>query len=466
MTTTSSSTSALAINGLASGLDTAGIISKLMSVESLPQTALKTELSGVTSYRSALQSLNSQLASLATAATAAAKPGALTAFTATSDSSAVSAKASSSASAGSISFTVGRLAQAQVSVTDPVTAWPDASGTPSITIQSGSGSSATTRTVTAASNSLDDVVAAINAGGTGVTATKVAAGQDPSTGAPQYRLQLRSSSTGSAAAFSVYAGADSTAPTLSKTDVSTAQDASITLWPSTAVAQEVTSSSNTFSNLLTGVDVAVSATTTSPATLTVATDPSTAAAKAASLTSSLMSVFSSIAAQSKITTKAGATGSATSTTGGVFTGDLAVRQANSALLSAATDPINGVSPSSIGITLTRDGGIAFDQSVFTAAMAKDPAGTTSFLQTVAGRVAGVATAQSDPYSGALTQKVTSERSQESRLNKQISDWDARLAVIQSTYQRQYNALEKALSSLNSQAAYMTSQLSSLTTSTK
>jgi flagellar hook-associated protein 2 len=127
--------------------------------------------------------------------------------------------------------------------------------------------------------------------------------------------------------------------------------------------------------------------------------------------------------------------------------------------------VNGVqtSPSSIGITVTKTGTITFDQSAFTRAMASDPAGTMSMFQAIAGRVSDAASAASDPLTGTLTQKITSEQSQESGLNAQISDWGTRLAQIQQNYQTQFNAMELALNSLSSQASWLTSQITSLPT---
>jgi flagellar hook-associated protein 2 len=457
------STSGLGVSGLASGLDTTGIITKLMSIEAQPQTQLKTQLSTATTFRTALQNLNSSIASIATAAQTSAASGALTAFTATSSITGITAVADKTAAAGSISFAVTQLAKPQVSVTDAMSTRPDTStAKPSITIALGSGPSATTKTVTAASNSIDDIVAAINGGGAGVTATKVAAGTDAN-GVQQYRLQLRSNATGAAAAFTAYPGADASGAPLATTTVSTAQDASLTLWPGSTVAQTVTSASNTFSDLLTGVDVTVSAVTTDPATLTVAPDASKATSAAASLAAGLGALFANINTQSAVSTTSSSTGSTTGTTAGVFAGDLAVRQIKSDLLAAATGAVNGVSPSTIGFTLTKDGTVTFDQAAFSAAMAKDPAGTTAMFQTIAGRVQTSADAISNQYTGTLTSRITSAKSQESQLNDQISDWDTRLAAIKANYQTQYNALETALSNLSSQASYLTSQLAGLTT---
>jgi flagellar hook-associated protein 2 len=455
------SASGLGLSGLSSGLDTSGIITKLMSVESAPQTALKTQLTSTTTYRTALQSLNSSVAALATSAQSAAKAGALSSFTASSDAPGVTAKASSTASNGSVSFTVDKLAQAQVSVSGTLTSWPtptDGTTTPSITIQVGTG---TAKTVKAASTNLDDVVAAINGSGTGVTATKIAVGS--LNGTTQYRLQLRGA-TGDGNGFSVYQGADTTAPALATTQTQAAQSAQITLYKNVPGAeQQVSSTSNTFSNLITGVDVSVSAVSSATATVSVAADSTAATTAAQALTSSLTTLFSGIASASAISSTTSSSGSTSATSGSIFTGDSIVRAVNDSLLSAVSDAVGNVSPSSIGINLTKDGTITFDSSKFAAAMTSDPVGTTAMFQTIAGRVATAASGASDSYTGTLTQKVTSQQTTESSLTKQISDWDTRLATIQAQYTAQFNALETALNSLSSQSSYLTSQISGLTT---
>jgi flagellar hook-associated protein 2 len=479
-TTTSSSTSAalsttsltgLGLSGLSSGLDTSGIITKLMAIESAPQTLLQNQLSDVTTYQNSLQTVNTQLAAIATAAKTAATAGALTSFTAKSDTSGITATADSTAAVGSISFTVDKVAAAQVSVSGAMTTWPDtSSSTPTITITTGTGAAARSVAVTASSTNLDDVVAAINSGSTGVTATKVAAGTDAN-GTAQYRLQFRSNSTGAAGAFAVVEGKSTSDPDtpgtpLPTTTVASAQDASITLYAGTDAAQTVTSPSNTFTGLMTGVNVTVSAATTSAATVAVTPDSSKAASTASTLSGTLIALFSTIATDSTVTTSSSTSGgtSSTSTTGAVFTGDTMIRTINDDLLTAVSGATtNGKSPSTIGITLTKDGTITFDQDTFTAAMASDPTGTMSMFQEIAGRVADTASAASDPYTGTISQKITSEQSQESSLNSQISDWTTRLATIQQNYQNQFDNLETALNTLSSQSSYLTSQLTGLQT---
>jgi flagellar hook-associated protein 2 len=422
---------------------------------------LKTKLSDATTHRTALQSLNTSVAALATSSTAAAKSGALASFTASSSASSVTARAVSTAAAGTVSFTVTALAAAQISVTQPMSAW-DTSATPSITFRTGATGSTKDTTVNFTSSNLDDVVGAINSSGAGVTATKVASGT--TNGVQQYRLQLRSSATGSAGQFAISTGTSYDAATaLPTTTVAGAADASLTLYGGTGAEQIVTSPSNTFSALLTGVDVTASAVSTTPVTVTVAADATAATTAAQSLSASLITLFSGIAAGSAITASTSSTGSASSTTGSVFTGDGNIRLFKDSLLSAVTGAVGGRSPSSIGITLTRDGTITFDQAKFAAAMAGDPSGTTAMFQTIAGRVSETATSASDPYSGSLTKQITSEQSNESSITDQISTWDSRLATIQAQYTTQFNALETALNALSSQASYITSQIAGLTT---
>lgn len=467
-TLSTTSLSGLGLTGLSSGLDTSSIVSKLMSIESQPQTALKTQLTTLQSHTSALQSLNTAIASIATTAKSALTANGLSSFTATSSSTAATATASSSATAGAIQFTVDQLAQTQVSVTGAMADTSAfASSDHSITIQVGSAAAVK---VTAASSSIDDMVTAINSAGAGVTASKVAAGTV--NGVPQFRLQLTASASGAAAAFSVFTGSTTDpstqlgpASTPALTTVTAAQDAQVTLYPGTAAAQPVTSASNTFSSLSGGVDVTVSAVSASPVTVNVTADATAATTSAQALTAALIQVFSGIASGSAITTTSSTTGgtSSSSTSGSVFTGDSLVRTVKDSLLSAATDSYNGKSISSIGISLTKDGTITFDQNAFKAAMAADPAGTTAMYQAVAQRVSDAASAASDAYSGSISQAVTSETSSQSALTTQISDWDTRLATIQQQYEDQFNAMELALNNLSSQSTYLTGQISGLTT---
>src|SRR3712207_4472034 len=62
------------ISGLASGLDTATIVSQLMQLEAIPQSRLKTQVTSHESAITKLQELNTKIAALFTKAEALSKP--------------------------------------------------------------------------------------------------------------------------------------------------------------------------------------------------------------------------------------------------------------------------------------------------------------------------------------------------------------------------------------------------------
>lgn len=439
---------AFAIDGLASGLDTTSLITSLMRLEAVPQTLLKQRAAGTQSVVSALQTLNSRVATLATTASTAAGPTALQTFTATASTAAITASAGTGSSAGSIEVTVDRLAQRHALVSDPVAQW-DATD---ITITDALG---VPTTVTAASTSLDDVIEAVNTSGTGVTATKVAAGG-------QFRLQFASTTTGAEAAFTV------TGSGIALTEVSTAQDAQVRLWAGTGAEQAMTAPTNRFAALLPGLDVTVNQTSGAPVTLTVSADHAAARRVAGGLVESVAAVLSHITANSAVAVPNGSAGSASGAAprAGLLTGDSAVRDIRNGLVAAVMDPVAGRSPSEIGISITRDGVLQFDEQRFDAARDADPAGTAQMFATIAARVEAQATAISDPVDGALTAKIAGRQAFADSLGKQIESWETRLDRRRATLERTYAALEVAMSNLNSQSNWLSSQLAGMSPGAK
>ncbi|TFC59202.1 flagellar filament capping protein FliD [Cryobacterium sp. TMB1-7] len=431
----------LSIDGLISGQDTTTLINNLIAVEAIPQTLLKGKVSAAQNYTTAVQGLNTQVAALNDAATKAAKPASYDLYTATSSSSQVTATTSTGAAAGVLDITVGRLAQNQVTVTGPLTAWPDAT----LTLTDAAGKATV---LTPASTSLDDVVTAVNAAGLGITATKVAVGADG------FRVQFSSAAPGAAASFTLTGG---TVPT---TQVKAAQDAQVTLWAGTTAEQTITSGSNTFTNLLPGLDVTVQAVSTTPVTLTVTRDDAAITKIAGGLVSGLNDIFAVITNRSAVSTTTDSTGKSV-TTAGLFAGDGTIRTVNQNLLTAASMPVDGRSPSEIGISITKSGTLEFDAEKFAAALAKDPAGVMKTVQEISGRVASAAATASNKYDGTLTTTITSQQSQVRTMGLEISDWDLRLTAKRTSLERVYTAMESRLGELKTQSSWLTSQINSL-----
>ncbi|NMM30416.1 MAG: flagellar filament capping protein FliD [Cellulomonas sp.] len=451
----------MGIDGLISGLNTTALIAQLMLAEAGPQTLLKTKQTATSSLITALQALNSKVASLATSATTAATASSWNALKTTSSAASISATASTSAQATSLDFTVDAIANRQVSLTNQFTSTTEIFPTvpPVITFKKTDG---TLTTVTAASGALDDITKAINASGTGVTAVAVKVGT-------AYRLQISGTSTGVSNGFQMYLGSSATvtagtAPAVALTQTSTAADAKITLWAGSLAAKQVTSSSNTFADTLAGVTITVSKVETSPVTLTVAPDTAALTTLASNLVSGIGLVLSEISSQTAAKSTTSSTGGMV-VTGGVLSNQSTVRDLVQQVQSAGSYPVNGVSPSTVGISIGRDGTFTFDAAKFTAALAGDPAGVQKMMTALSQRVADMAKGASDATTGRLSTDITSQQGAVKTLGDQITSWDVRLATRKQGLQATYSSLEVSLSRLRSQSSWLTAQLASLGTGT-
>ncbi|MCC9195049.1 flagellar filament capping protein FliD [Arthrobacter sp. zg-Y916] len=440
---------ALGIDGLISGIDTTSMIKQLMEIEARPQTLLKNKVSTTQLFATALQNLNAKIASLAEAAAKTAKPAGTDLFKASTTSEKVTAATTAGAAAGSLDISASQTATAQVSLSSAMAAWPSNS----VLAISANG---TVTSFDTTDKSLDQVISEVNKANLGVTGVKIATGSVD--GVQQYRVQFTAAKTGSEGAFTASLGG---------TDMDvlkTAQDAKLTLWAGTPAAQEITSSSNTFKALMPGVDITLAADTPANTALTinVARDDEAISKVASDLVAGLADVFAYINKNSAVTVSTSS--GSTSTSGGLFTGDAGVRDIKRQIMDAATSPIDGRSPSEIGIVITKDGTVEFNAEKFAAAMAADPAKTEATLQTIAGRVEAAGKVASDKYDGLITQRITGQESTLKALNTQIEDWDRRLASRESTLKMVWSNLEVKLSQLQSQQDWLTGQLASLNTS--
>ena len=433
----------LSIDGLSSGLDTTALINSLMAVEAIPQSLMKNKAATVQTRISALQGLNTAVADLATKAGKLSDPKSLELYSAPSSTAKVTTVIGAGAKPGAVDFTVSQLAQTQVSVSKNLAAWP-------YTTMTVTGEGGQAITVTPLTSSLDDVVSAVNLSGAGIVASKV------SVGGGEYRLQFASSKTGVAGGFSI-ADPDGTA---GLTKVQSGQDAQIKLWAGTAAEATLSSATNTFADVLSGVSISVSEVSATPTRVTVARDDAQISRAASDLVSSVNGVLAQIATKSAVVSSTDASGNPV-TSGGVFTGDSTVRTVNAAILAAASQPLNGKSPSELGISVTKTGTMEFDATKFGDALAKDPAGTMAAVATIAGRVADAAKQASDPSTGLLSTKIKGQQSTAKDYTDQIADWDDRLEMRRTTLQRTYSALEVALSGMKAQSSWLSSQLAGL-----
>lgn len=450
------------VSGLISGLDTTSLITQLMQIEAQPQALLQARLAAAQTDAAAYRDVNSAFAALQTAATALTQSAAWSAVKATADSATVTASASAGATPGSLTFTVGNLAAAHSVVAGQTWATTsDAFGLgSSLTLTKADGT--TTSITVGGTGTLADAVSAINAAGAGVTATAIDTGSG-------YRLQVAATATGAANAFTLTPSGGTSG---SFSVLTQGQDASITVG-SGASAYQVTSSTNTFTGVLSGTSFTVSQANTT-ATVTVATDPDAIANSVQSLVTAANAVLSKIAGY----TKSGSGSTAP------LQGDGTLIDLAGQVLDSITTAIGGNSAALAGLQVTKDGQLTFDAAAFKSEFATNPAlvqnifggsagpgadgipGTaddTVVTDGVGARLAVLAGQASDSVTGMLTTLAAGEDSTVTDLQSQLDDWTLRLQLRRQTLTAQFTAMETALGTLKNQSSWLTSQLTALPT---
>ncbi len=435
------------ISGL-SGFDSGAIVDQLMQLETVPQTKLKTRLNAESSLVTTLQGLNTRLSLLASKAEDLAKAAAWTSSTATSTNANVKVTPGADAAPSTFSVTVSQVAlthqtrfagsaAADAVVTGADTHVTITRGAESITVDTGDGT-------------LQGLADAINdpENETGLRATLFR------TGDGTYELFVESTTTGAAQDFELSAADTATTLLGGVASERAGQDAQIVVGLGTVL----TSASNTFSDVVSGVDLTLDPATAPGATasVTVARDTAKVRAAVAGLVEAINGVLAEIDTQTKYDSATSASGK--------LAGESAVRGLRTQLLDTVY-PGDGSSLASLGIQTDRYGKLVFDAAAFDAGYAADPeaaaAQFTAATNGFAARVHAVADEASDPIDGTLTQLVTGRRDGIKRIQDSIDSWDTRLELRRTSLTRQFTALDVALSRMSSQSDWLAGQLASL-----
>ncbi|MGA7594607.1 MAG: flagellar filament capping protein FliD [Gallionella sp.] len=361
-------------------IDVASIVSSLISVEQQPITGLNSQ---ITSYQTKISAIGTIQSALSTFQTAAQGLNSLAfnAFSATaSNTSALSATASSIAKPGNYSLTVSQLAQAQnlVAAGQGSATTAIGSGAPTTltfdfgTISGGTlsngtysgasftsnGGTAKSITIDSSNNTLSGIRDAINAANVGVTASIINDGS-----ASPYRLVLTSNTAGLANSMKISASGDAAVSSLLAQDPAGTQNLS-----ETAAAQNanftvngiaISKSSNAVGDVIQGVTLNLSDTSTTPFTLSVA--PNTSAVSTA--INSFVTAFNGVATVIQNQTSY----DPATNTAGTLQGDvsLSIIQSQMAAMLSTTmgSSSNGFSNlTQIGIGFQKDGTIALDST--------------------------------------------------------------------------------------------------------
>ena len=335
-----------------------------MAVEGQQQTALTNRQSSAQKAADAYTSLISSLTGLADQARTLAKTTDWTGSSVSSSAASVSVKATGTQDS-SLTFDVTQVAVAHALISSEGVASTGvqvASGP--LTLTAGDGS---VTSIDVGDGSLASVVKAINGADAGLVATAV------KTGAGSFRLQVAAKDTGADTAFTL----DGLTGFTGMNVLSQGQDAQLTIGTNPATQYQITSASNTFSDLVDGMSFTVSK-AESGVTVSSKVDGSTVADSVSKLVDTANSVLANLAKQTAVTTANG------TSTSGALAGEGAVRQVTQRILSA----VGGANAP--GVHLTRDGKLSFDRTAFLSAFEADPAavadafGASSSFSPVAG----------------------------------------------------------------------------------
>jgi flagellar hook-associated protein 2 len=446
---------AVTFTGLSSGIDTASLVTQLVAAERAPTNQLASRQSDLATQKSIVGNLSTALAALGTAVRGLDLPGEAEPRKATASDGHVTVAASSGAIATVHSVRVQQLARNQITSSrtfDSADAGVLADGSVAIT----TGTTTATIGYTSA-DSLADIASRINASGVAASASVLFDGTS-------YRLMVTSTGTGSAGAAHFVDDGDGLA--LSDPDNITveARDAIATI-----DGVDVTRSSNVIDDAVAGVTftlVSPHAAADTTAAVTVALDRDGLHGKLAAIVGAYNAVNAAVHAQLDY--------SGTQRGSNTLFGDATLRQLQGALgtimsnsygpadpdASDAERAATGTTLGAIGLTRDRTGALTLDDAKLSAALAAHPGAVSDLF--VTGGFAAAMTGLTDTYTragdGVLASKTAGLSARNKALQGSIDHINARADALKTQLEKQFTALETAMSQLKSQSAYLTSIL--------
>jgi flagellar hook-associated protein 2 len=468
----------LALSGIASGIDTSGLIDQMLAADRQSASKFTTQQTQVQARQDALKTLVTRLNNFKAAADALSDPASWKPIQSatSSDDSHVGVTLLGGAGIGGHTVQVDRLASsAQLGF----------NFTPSTSAQSFdisyANDSTTKVTVNVAANAtIDDVASAING-----TSNSPAAAVVITTASGDKRLVLAARKTGADSALSVdttkMADGQLTADaSLNTRDLSTL-NASIKLDGTTV---DPPPQSNVIENLIPGVRLTLKGVTSTLATVTVTT-PQLDSSSIKSKVNNFISAYNSLVeeAENDVNEKpvAGASSTFDLQQGQLF-GDSGLSEMLDNIRQSLQTSIGGLGGydtlADIGITLpkstggassddAKSGKLTIDNTALDAALAGD----STQLQALFGGKNGVGgftklvdsfvTQQTGNGHGILDDRITAADSEIKSLKDQLSDANDRITQKQDRLKTQFAAMETALGQLQSQQSWLTGQIGGL-----
>lgn len=287
---------------------------------------------------------------------------------------------------------------------------------------------------------LDELAAAINgaADNSGVKATLVRSNG-------QVNLVLTSETTGADQAISLTASGNTAFENAvaARQELSVAKDAIVRLGGEAGI--ELTSSSNTFANIIDGVSLTFSKahqTGDTPLTIEIAQDQSATKEKAQTFVSAFNALMSSF---DSLTASGGESGSR-----GPLAGDASVRAIEGMLNQLVRTSFGGVSLTEFGIVADRGGKLTIDSARFEKAVAANPEGFEK-LFTDKGNLLDTLDKNLAVYtssaSGLLTNRKDTLNTQLRRVDQQFDNIQKQYDSYYARYLRQYTGLMQTMAAM-------------------
>ncbi|WP_372013706.1 flagellar filament capping protein FliD [Pseudoxanthomonas sp. 10H] len=440
------------ISASGSGLDIPTLVSQLVSAARTPTekrintagTTANAKLSAIGQIKSAMTTLQGALEKMSAGADA-------PSFKATVPSAAgFTASATSKAVAGDYSVEVVRLATAQ-KLSSAAYAKDAKVGSGTLSIAWGAGKDDSVKVTLGTGATLTDIAAAVNAaaGGKGVTASVVTADDGQ-------HLVFSATATGSAATLAIGAsGGDGGLVALTNgaggglTQTVAATDALVRV-----DGFERTSSSNTVSDLVPGVSLALTkAAPGSSYTLNIAGDNSGLKSTITAYVSAYNSVMGTLKATSAY--------NSTTRTASALTGDSLVRTLQQTLRGQVSANVTGLKD--LGIAVDKNGVMSFDAAAFDEAVAADPESVKRLLGKeglYGASVDKLLDGHLDSIDGTLVLRTESINKQISGLEDQLDKLDARMSKLSDMYTAQFTAMETMIVQMQGSASSLNNLLSS------
>lgn len=448
--------------GVGSGLDIKGIVSQLVALEKKPLEKLKIDAATTQAKITTFGQIKSLVSTLQDAVSKLTSVTGWNSVSATSSAKDyVSASAIGGTQATSFSVEVQGLAQARATASQSLGAGVAlGEGTLSVTVDG-----TAVDIEVDADDKMADIASKINSANAGVTATILNDGSGE-------RLLLTSKATGLDGAFTL---------TVSDVDGNNADDLGLsrllfntTETKAAADAQAtinnipVTSSTNTFTNVVSGVTLTVGKETEvgKPVTITVAPDNSAVQANIEAFVQAYNDVNGVLNEATKYDAEKGV--------GALLQGDSTTLSLQSALRAAVQSLTTGGAfgrLSDVGISAQRGGDLVLDASKLSKALEKPDALKTLFSSTGTGDAQGIAVRLKSVTTALLATDGFFKRKDDS-LNRMLDanskDQDRvndKASRVEVQLNRKYSALDTQMSSLNALNNYLTQQINQWNKST-